>query len=161
MESIVPFERRLWQFAVQAWRAAGVERTCLALQDRFSIPAASLLLASWLGNARYPPDAALARQARALVEEWEAQRLSGLRGLRREAAKRPEWAEWKRLLQDAELEGERLVFTELDVLVDAHPRALEASPTVRAWLLLMVPDSASCEEIGRLIEELVEALPKD
>jgi len=158
MTNEVPAKGAFWQFAVQAWRQPGVERACLALQDSFSVPVTAVLLGGWLGRAGYPADEALARQAMALVEEWEAQRLAPLRALRRQVAARAEWREWKRLLQDAELEGERLLLETLEQLVGQHPRAAQPTITLHAWWLLLVPQGASCEGITALLQQLGELL---
>ena len=65
----------------------------LLLCSAFFSGSETALTASSRGKLRNQADAGSRGAARAL-------RLSGLRGLRREVAKRPEWAEWKRLLQD-------------------------------------------------------------
>lgn len=161
MTNEVPAKGAFWQFAVQAWRQPGVELACLALQDSFSVPVTAVLLGGWLGRSGYPADEALARQAIALVEEWETQRLAPLRALRRQVAAQPAWREWKRLLQDAELEGERLLLEALEQLVGQHPRAAQPTTTLYAWWILLVPQSASCEGITGLLEQLGELLAPD
>lgn len=154
MSNETPASMPFWQFAVQAWRQPGVERACLVLQDSFSVPVTAVLLGGWLGRAGYPADEALARQALALIDEWEAQRLAPLRALRRHVAAQPAWREWKRLLQDAELEGERLLLETLEQLVSQHPREMQAGSSLHAWWLLLVPQGASCEGITAELETL-------
>lgn len=161
MSNETPVSVPFWQFAVQAWRQPGVERACLVLQDSFSVPVTAVLLGGWLGRAGYPADEALARQALALIDEWEAQRLAPLRALRRQVATQPAWREWKRLLQDAELEGERLLLEILEQLVNQHPREAQAASTLHAWWLLLVPQGASCEGITAELETLGALLVPD
>lgn len=150
----------LWQFAVQAWRRPGVERACLALQDDFSVPVASVLLAGWLGAAGYPADPALARTTQAIITDWETTRLAPLRGLRRQASAHAPWRDWARLLREAELEGERLLYEALDAHVRQCPKACERQ-TLAPWFLLMVPSSAGCEGMTAWLDMLHSALTAD
>ena len=161
MSNETPVSVPFWQFAVQAWRQPGVERACLTLQDNFSVPVTAVLLGGWLGRAGYPADEAMARQALAIIDEWEAQRLAPLRALRRQVAAQPAWREWKRLLQDAELEGERLLLETLEQLVNQHPREAQAASTLHPWWLLLVPQGASCEGITAELETLGALLVPD
>lgn len=161
MSNETPVSVPFWQFAVQAWRQPGVERACLTLQDNFSVPVTAVLLGGWLGRAGYPADEALARQALALVDEWEAQRLGPLRAVRRQVAGQPAWREWKRLLQEAELEGERLLLETIEQLVGQYPREALAASTLHAWWLLLVPQGASCEGIAAELETLGTLLAPD
>ena len=149
---------QLWRYALAAWRTPGVEAGALKLQDNFAVPVALLLTAGWLGSRGYPPHPALAQQLGNVARDWEAQRLAPLRAVRRQAGQRGQWAEWKRLLQDAELEAERLLLAELEALVQAAPQALAGDVTLPAWLLLLVPDIASCQEQDALVQSLYPLL---
>ena len=144
----------LWRYALRAWRRPGIERACLALQDDFSVPVASLLFAGWASWRGYAPDAQLARLAMTQIEEWERLRLAPLRTVRRQASRMPAWSEWKRLLQDAELEGERLLLGTLEQLLAEAPRPGGEASALSTWLLLMVPQSAGCEGIGAALQVL-------
>ena len=149
---------RLWRYALAAWRTPGVEACALKLQDNFALPVALLLVGGWLGSRGYPPQPALAQQLAQVAGDWETQRLGPLRALRRHAGQRGQWAEWKRLLQDAELEAERLLLEEMEALVQAMPQALAEDATLHAWLLLLVPDIASCQEQDALVQTLLPLL---
>lgn len=148
----------LWRFALSAWRKPDVEVTCLQLQDDYQVSPALLLCGCWLGVNGYPLDVSLAQTLAERVNEWERQRLMPLRGLRRAAGQQPQWAEWKRLLQDAELEAEHLLLSELEQVVLALPREQSAEVSEN-WLLLLVPDAATCEGQASLIARLWRAVP--
>ena len=158
--SVIELMDDLWRYALTAWRKPGVESASLCLQDDFSAPVSLLLLAGWLGQTRYPPRPALAVSLSDYARQWEKQKVMPLRAIRR-AAQRPEWSEWKRLLRDAELEAERLVFAELEQMVLAQPCAAEGDDTTRAWLLLLLPDSATCQEQAQHLEVFLAALNAD
>lgn len=143
----------LWRFALATWRLSDVEATCLQLQDDYQVSAALLLCGCWLGRKGYPLHPPLAKILSARAFEWEQQRLAPLRALRRAAGQHAPWAEWKRLLQDAELEAEHLLMTELEEAVSAQPRA-EDAPVSENWLLLLVPDAATCEGQATLLARL-------
>lgn len=143
----------LWNFALTAWRKPSVEAICLQLQDDYQVSVALLLCGCWLGVKRQPVYAPLAKTLAVRAEKWESQRLQPLRELRRVAGQEPQWAEWKRLLQDAELEGERLLLNELEALVSALPRAPDTE-TSQDWLPLLVMNAATCEGQAHLIRRL-------
>lgn len=158
--SVIELMDDLWRYALRTWRKPGVERASLCLQDDFSAPVSLLLMAGWLGEQKYPAQPALATSLSEYARQWDTQKVMPLRALRR-AARRPQWSEWKRLLRDAELEAERLVLAELEQMVLAQPRAAEFGDTTRAWLLLLLPESATCQEQAQHIEAFLSALEAD
>lgn len=146
----------LWRFALAAWRQPDVEAVCLQMQDDYQVSVALLLCGCWLGRKGYPLHPPLAQILSARALEWERQRLAPLRALRRAAGQQASWAEWKRLLQDAELEAEHLLLTELETAVLAQPRA-EGKSSSQSWLLLLVPEAATCEGQAALLARLWRA----
>lgn len=147
----------LWTFALRCWKRPGVEKAALGLQDRWQLSVCLLLTGLWLGQQRVSPTAALAGRLRDLAYVWESERIAPLRALRRQASGRAEWGDWKRILQDAELEAERLLLIELECQVNALPLPAQAEAGVDAWLLLLVPDMASCEELAAALAALRDA----
>ena len=130
-------EPSLWQYALTLWKRPAVERAALLLQDQHGIPVCLLLAALWLAGRGVAPDAALARALRDTAEEWERERIAPLRRLRRQAGTRPDWADWKRALQDAELEAERLLVSALEARVAARPLPRAAQPQAAQGLSLI------------------------
>lgn len=145
-------ESTLWRFALRLWRDKRVERICLRLQDDYGVPVATLLVALWLAAAGRRPDAALGRRLTAHAEQFEEHYLRPLRAVRRRAAADQGTAELKRQIQEAELEGERLLLDQLAGLARTQPG--EGPVKALGWLLLVVPELAQCEGLQELLEEL-------
>lgn len=151
-------EPSLWQYALAVWKRPGVERAALLLQDQHGIPVCLLLAALWLAGRGVAPDAVLAKTLRDTADEWERERIAPLRQLRRLAGTRPDWADWKRALQEAELEAERLLVCALEGQVAARPLPRQDAPlAAHGWLLLVVPEMAACENLTRATEALLAA----
>ncbi|AJD46837.1 hypothetical protein S7S_02075 [Isoalcanivorax pacificus W11-5] len=151
-------EPSLWQYALTLWKRPGVEHAALLLQDQHSLPVCLLLAALWLAGRGVTPDAALAAALRDIAEEWERERIAPLRRLRRQAGTRADWADWKRALQDAELEAERLLVSALETRVAARPLPRAAQPLpAHGWLLLVIPEMAGCENLTRAVDALLGA----
>lgn len=148
----------LWPFALQGWKRPQVEQIALRLQDRWHLPVCLLLTALWLGRRGLVPDPALASRLSDLALVWETERIAPLRNLRRMAGTRSDWADWKRLLQEAELEAEKLLLGELEALVQDHPLETGERDLGEGWLLLVAPDMASCEELASALGELRDAI---
>lgn len=144
-------EPTLWRFALGLWRDKNVERVCLRLQDDYGVPVATLLVALWLARGGRRPDAALGRRLSGHAERFEQRYLRPLRAVRRRAAEDGA-AELKRQIQEAELEGERLLLEQLAGLARTQPG--EGTETALGWLLLVVPEVAQCEGLQALLEEL-------
>lgn len=147
----------LWAFALSAWRRPGVEAAALRLQDDFELSASLLLTGVWLGARGVPAEPLLAGRLQEVAANWERERIGPLRRLRRGAAANPSWQEWKRLLQEAELEAERLLLGVLEQQVSEHPQAPGAD-SVHAWLMLLVPASVLCVEQTALLDQLVQGI---
>jgi uncharacterized protein (TIGR02444 family) len=148
-------EAEPWRFAVRLWKDRAVERACLRLQDEFSVPVAAVLVALWAASTGRRPDPALGRRLLALAEQFEADYLTPLRAVRRRAAGDQGGAELKRQIQEAELEGERLLLARLGKLAAALPAGDE--PASRpGWLLVVMPEAARCEGLQALLNELSE-----
>ena len=149
-------EMSLWQFALSLWKRPGVERAALVLQDQHGVSVCLALAGLWLCRRDVLPDAGLAEAMTDTARAWEQQRVAPLRGLRRQAAARNDWGDWRRLLQEAELEAERLLLLELEALLQARPVPRgEAEPL--SWLVLMLPDAARCESLSEALDTLIEA----
>ncbi|MFP1682174.1 TIGR02444 family protein [Alloalcanivorax sp. C16-1] len=142
----------LWRFALRLWRDKNVERVCLRLQDEYGVPVATLLVALWLADGGRRPDAALGRRLSAHAEGFEERYLRPLRAVRRRAADDAGASELKRQIQEAELEGERLLLEQLAGLARTVPG--EGSGSALGWLLLVVPEMGQCEGLQALLEQL-------
>lgn len=143
----------LWRFALRLWRDKRVERLCLRLQDEYGVPVAVLLVALWLAEARRRPDAPLGRRLVAGAEKFEENYLRPLRVVRRRAADQGAgMVELKRQIQEAELEGERLLLTRLGEMAQTVPG--DESVSALGWLLVVVPEVGQCEGLQVLLEEL-------
>ena len=147
----------LWTFALQCWKRPGVEKTALGLQDRWQLSVCLLLTGLWLGRRGVQANPDLASRLREAAVTWEGERIRSLRTMRRLASTRADWADWKRILQEAELEAERLLLAELQALITEFPLASDAASSVDGWLLLLVPDMASCEELAQGLAALRDA----
>lgn len=145
----------LWQFALQMWKSPQIEAGSLRLQDSFGISVCLLLAGLWLGKRQLNPDSGLAEKLRDQAEHWESECVRPLRQLRRLAAGQSQWADWKHSLQDAELEAERLLLVEMERLVDDYPLSDTDTESGHAWLLLLFPQSASCQGISEEISQLL------
>ena len=148
-------QTQLWRFAVTLWRDRGIERACLRLQDECAVPVAAVLVALWAATSGRRPDAALGRRILITAEQFEGEYLRPLREVRRRAAAGQGTGELKRQIQEAELEGERLLLQQLGALAGAAPASGEAQSTL-GWLLVVVPDAARCEALQALLNELSE-----
>lgn len=147
-------KQELWHFALRSWQRPGVEPLALTLQERWNLPVCLLLTAFWLASRGLRPDQALAGQLCQCARLWESQRVQPLRDLRRLAASRPQWSNWKLALQEAELEAERLLLDELQSVISEFPLAQTDVPVAEAWMLLVAPDMAGCEELAENMLEL-------
>ncbi|MCK0538807.1 TIGR02444 family protein [Alcanivorax quisquiliarum] len=146
----------LWRFALALWKRPGVERAALLLQDQHGISVCLLLAALWLAREGVAPEAGLAGALRDEAEKWERERIGPLRQLRRLASSRPQWGDWQRSLQDAELEAERLLLAELAAAAGARPLPRAAQPeNAHAWLLTVLPEMASCENLAAATQALL------
>ncbi|MBZ2190337.1 TIGR02444 family protein [Alcanivorax sp. JB21] len=146
----------LWQFALSLWKRPGVERAALVLQDQHGVSVCLALAAVWLSRRDVLPDARLAEAMTETARVWEQQRVAPLRGLRRQASARGDWGDWRRLLQEAELEAERLLLLELEGHLQARP-VPRGDTQALSWLLLVLPEAAQCESLSQALDTLVEA----
>lgn len=144
----------LWRYALARWQDKGFERACLHLQDDFQVPVALLLCGLWLAESGKQPDAGVGRRMAELAEQFEVDYLRPLRAVRRKAGEDARLPEFKRQLQQVELEGERWLLTTLPTLCD---NLLPAGKSVDAmgWLLVLVPETAQCEGLQKSLSELV------
>lgn len=144
----------LWRYALARWQDKDFERACLHLQDDFQVPVALLLAGLWLAASGKQPDAGVGRRMAELAEQFEVDYLRPLRAVRRKAGEDARLPEFKRQLQQVELEGERYLLTTLPTL---SGNLLPASKPVdaMAWLLVLVPETAQCEGLQGALGELV------
>ncbi|MGJ3257768.1 MAG: TIGR02444 family protein [Alcanivorax sp.] len=144
----------LWRYALGRWQDKDFERACLHLQDDYQVPVALLLAGLWLAESGKQPDAGVGRRMAELAEQFEADYLRPLRAVRRKAGDDARLPEFKRQLQQVELEGERWLLTTLPTLCD---NLLPAGKPVDAmgWLLVLVPETAQCEGLQNALSDLV------
>jgi uncharacterized protein (TIGR02444 family) len=144
----------LWRFALRLWRDKRIERVCLRLQDEHGVPVAVLLTALWLSEAGRRPDPALGRRLLAFAEQFEADYLRPLRAVRRRAADGQGTVELKRQIQEAELEGERLLLEQLSRQAQAQAQPGGQSVSALSWLFVVVPEAGQCQSLQAGLEEL-------
>ena len=144
----------LWRYALGRWQDKDFERACLHLQDDYQVPVALLLSGLWLAASGKQPDAGVGRRMAELAGQFEADYLRPLRAVRRKAGDDARLPEFKRQLQQVELEGERWLLTTLPTLCD---NLLPAGKPVdaMAWLLVLVPETAQCEGVQGALNDLV------
>lgn len=144
----------LWRYALLRWQDRTFEQGCLRLQDEFQVPVSLLLCGLWLTEAGKQPDALVGRRMAELAEQFETDYLRPLRAVRRKAGEDSRLPEFKRQLQQVELEGERWLLTTLPGLCD---RLLPAGKPVDAmgWMLVLVPEMAQCEGLQGALNVLV------
>jgi hypothetical protein len=118
------------------------------------VPVALLLSGLWLADSGKQPDAGVGRRMAELAGQFEADYLRPLRAVRRKAGDDARLPEFKRQLQQVELEGERWLLTTLPTLCD---NLLPAGKPVdaMAWLLVLVPETAQCEGVQGALNDLV------
>ena len=116
------------------------------------MPVAVLLTALWLSDAGRRPDPALGRRLLAYAEQFEADYLRPLRAVRRRAADGQGTVELKRQIQEAELEGERLLLEQLSRQAQAQTGGQSVSAL--SWLFVVVPEAGQCESLQAGLEEL-------
>ena len=89
----------------------------------------------------------------ARAEQFEETYLRPLRVVRRRAADEGGgMMELKRQIQEAELEGERLLLARLGELAQTQPG--DDSVSALGWLLVVVPEVGQCQGLQTLLEEL-------
>ncbi|BAP13115.1 MAG: hypothetical protein AOY29_10830 [Alcanivorax borkumensis] len=145
----------LWRFALGCWQDKAFENGCLHLQDEYQVPVSLLLCGLWLAEAGKQPDARTGRRLAEVAEQFEADYLRPLRAVRRKAGQDDRLPEFKRQLQQVELEGERWLLTTLPALCDnLLPAGKSVDPL--SWLLVLVPEMAQCEGLQSALCRLVE-----
>ncbi|MQX52519.1 TIGR02444 family protein [Alcanivorax sediminis] len=144
----------LWRYALLRWQDRDCEQACLHLQDDFQVPVSLLLCGLWLAECGKQPDALVGRRMAEVAEQFEADYLRPLRAVRRKAGEDSRLPEFKRQLQQVELEGERWLLTTLPALCDnLLPAGVRVDPM--GWLLVLVPELAQCEELQAAMNKLV------
>lgn len=144
----------LWRFALGRWQDKAFEKACLHLQDDYQVPVSLLLCGLWLAESGKQPDARTARRLAELAEQFEADYLRPLRQVRRQAAQDDRLPEFKRQLQQVELEGERWLLTTLPSLCEnLLPAGKPVDPM--GWLLVLIPETAQCEGLQKSLNDLV------
>lgn len=144
----------LWRFALGHWQDKAFEKACLHLQDEYQVPVSLLLCGLWLAELGKQPDAKVGRRLAELAGQFESDYLRPLRAVRRKAGQDDRLPEFKRQLQQVELEGERWLLTTLPTLCE---NLLPAGKPVDAmgWLLVLVPETAQCEGLQKSLNDLV------
>lgn len=144
----------LWRFALGRWQDKAFEKACLHLQDDYQVPVSLLLCGLWLAESGKQPDARTGRRLAELAEQFEADYLRPLRAVRRKAGEDSRLPEFKRQLQQVELEGERWLLTTLPSLCEnLLPAGKPVDPM--GWLLVLIPETAQCEGLQNALGELV------
>ena len=145
----------LWRYALLRWQDRDFEQACLHLQDDFQVPVSLLLCGLWLAECGKQPDALVGRRMAEVAEQFEADYLRPLRAVRRKAGEDSRLPEFKRQLQQVELEGERWLLTTLPALCDnLLPAGVRVDPM--GWLLVLVPELAQCEGLQAAMNKVVE-----
>jgi uncharacterized protein (TIGR02444 family) len=116
-------EVSLWAFAVDLYTAPGVAAACLGLQDQHGCDVNLLLFAAWMGAVRHRTmTAAEMAEAATAVEDWHAEIVRPLRGVRRRLKSGPppapdEASEALRTrIKSIEIEAERIELAVLEML---------------------------------------------
>ncbi len=144
----------LWRFALGRWQDKAFEKGCLHLQDEYQVPVSLLLCGLWLAEQGKQPDARVGRRLAELAGQFEADYLRPLRAVRRQASQDDRLPEFKRQIQQVELEGERWLLTALPGLCDGLlPAGKPVDPM--GWMLVLVPDMARCEGLQASLSQLV------
>ncbi len=144
----------LWRYALLRWQEKPFEQACLRLQDDFQVPVSLLLCGLWLAECGKQPDTLVGRRMAEVAEQFETDYLRPLRAVRRKAGEDTRLPEFKRQLQQVELEGERWLLTTLPTLCDnLLPAGVRVDPM--AWMLVVVPELAQCEGLQKALGELV------
>ena len=145
----------LWRSALGRWQDKAFEQACLTLQDTYQVPVSLLLCGLWLAASGKQPDAMVGRRVAEVAEQFEVDYLRPLRAVRRKAGEDVRLPEFKRQLQQVELEGERWLLTTLPSLCDnLLPAGGQVDPM--AWMLVLVPELAQCEGLQDALNVLVE-----
>ncbi len=145
----------LWRFALGRWQDKRFEKACLHLQDDYQVPVSLLLCGLWLAASGKQPDARTGRRLAELAEQFEADSLRPLRQVRRKASQDDRLPEFKRQLQQVELEGERWLLTTLPSLCETLlPAGKPVDPM--GWLLVLIPETAQCEGLQEGLSRLAE-----
>ena len=144
-------EAPLWRFALRLWRDKRIERVCLRL-GRARRAGGGVAHRALAQRSRAPAGPDLGRRLLAYAEQFEADYLRPLRAVRRRAADGQGTMELKRQIQEAELEGERLLLEQLSRQAQAQPGGQSVSAL--SWLFVVVPEAGQCESLEAGLEEL-------
>lgn len=142
----------LWDFAVRAYAAPGVEAACLSLQDDHGQSVPLLLWAAWAG----PQDDMILAQAVAITQAWTGAAIEPLRHARRAlklslpGAAEPRLALRTRI-KAAEIEAERLLLEALEAL--GPPRS-KGTANALAAVATAWGDPPPPDAVSRLAEAL-------
>ncbi|HEX8570014.1 MAG TPA: TIGR02444 family protein [Caulobacteraceae bacterium] len=128
----------LWDWALAAYARDGAAEACLILQDAHGQNVPLLLWAVWSSRERRAPDDAAVGQAAALARRWEAAATAPLRSVRRELKQdmdgvpAAERIAFRDHVKAVELEAERLLMRNLELLASAEPAARDEAELLSA-----------------------------
>jgi uncharacterized protein (TIGR02444 family) len=160
-------EVSLWAFAVDLYTAPGVAAACLGLQDQHGCDVNLLLFAAWMGAVRHRTmTPAEISEAAAAVEDWHAEIVRPLRGVRRRLKSGPPSAPegaseaLRTRLKAIEIEAERIELTALEMLAAKwHVSDVEGSGATLENVRAAVRHFAGDEPPGDALE-LIKAIEK-
>ena len=128
----------IWDWALAAYARPGAPEACLALQDAHGQNVPLLLWAVWAARETHAPDDALIEQGAGLARRWEAAATAPLRAVRRELKQDVEGVPaaerigFRDNVKALELESERLLMRNLELLVPEKPSARDEAELLSA-----------------------------
>lgn len=151
----------LWDWAVRAWAADGVDEACLHLQDAAGQNAPLLLWAAWTARTGRRPDADTVEAACDIARAWQDAAIAPLRAVRR-TLKGPnpdlENADREAMraqVKAVELEAERRLLAALEAL--SPPPGDSPAPVLEALVAVARQWSPMTPRAG--LVQLAERLP--
>jgi uncharacterized protein (TIGR02444 family) len=157
----------LWTFALAVYATPGVADACLGLQDRHGCDVNLLLFAAWMGAAHHwTMTSADMADAAAAVQDWHAEIVRPLRGVRRRLKSGPPPGPngaseaLRTRIKAIEIEAERIELAALEMLAAKwQVRDMKRSGATLANLEVAVRHFAGGEP-SREALELIRAIDK-
>jgi uncharacterized protein (TIGR02444 family) len=152
---------RLWDWAVRAYGAEGVEEACLHLQDAAGQNVPLLLWAAWAARGGREPDADTLEAACDVARAWQEAAIAPLRAVRRTLKGRnsdlddADREAVRRQVKAVELEAERRLLAALEAL--SPPAGPAPRPVLEALVAVARQWSPTTPRPGLI--QLAERLP--
>ncbi len=136
----------LWSFALSTYARAGVEDTCLRLQEQ-GADVCLLLCGLWLEQRGVVPEPERVRALRTIAEPWQVTVVEPLRKVRKQwramAQQDAGLGALREQVKALELEAERQLLLRLEALAQAWPTG--GSATGQAWLEGLATEAANLD----------------